>query len=144
METELRRLDDRLRILWNPRAVMTTRGTFDAVGHSSEPKYDGRWQVERIPGEGQLMNSIVYVVRTQYTEEYRPIGFWLVEFFKKWDSAQVDFLETMRKEWQHHDDVVDAAGKISDERGATQFLEEQWTQLGGKHFIGRGFNAASK
>lgn len=133
-------MDDRLRIHWNPKATIEAPGTIDAVGHSSAPKYGGRWQVVRIPGEGDLIPAIIYVVRENRTEAYKPIGMWLVEFMQKWDSANRDFLETMRKEWQEHDEVIENRLKISDDQGAKDFLESQWDKFGGeKHFIGRGF-----
>lgn len=133
-------MDDRLRIHWNAKAQVEKPGKIDAVGHSAAPTYGGRWQVIRIPGEGELIPAIIYTVRENRTEAYKPIGMWLVEFMQKWDSANRHFLETMRKEWQEHDEVIENRLKISDDAGAKDFLENQWDKFGGeKHFIGRGF-----
>jgi hypothetical protein len=143
IEAELRKLDSQLRIRWNPKAIMVSRGTIDAVGHSGEPIYAGRWQVERIAGESNLAPSVIYVVREdgKGKEAYKAVGFWLVDFFNKWDAGQRHFLDLMRQAWAEHDAVEEARGKISDEGGAQQFLEEEHFKLAGKHFIGRGFNA---
>lgn len=124
---------------------MVSRGTLDAVGHSGEPVYRGLFQVERIPGDGDLIPGVIYVVREdgKGKDAYKPVGFWLVDFFKKWDAGQKHFLDAMRKAWAEHDAAEEARGQISDEGGAQQFLEEQHFKLGGKHFIGRGFDAQS-
>lgn len=119
-------------------------GKIDAVGHSAAPVYAGRWQVVRLPGEGDLIPAIIYTVRENVTEAYKPIGEWLVQFFRKWDAAQSTFVETMRREWQEHDEAQERHKQISNETEARGFLEGQWLKLGGeKRFIGRGFSVSS-
>jgi hypothetical protein len=45
IERALRQLDDRLRIEWEPRAVMVRRGGYTAEGKVIDAVYDGRWKV---------------------------------------------------------------------------------------------------
>jgi len=146
IEAELRKLDSQLRIRWNPRAIMVSRGTIDAVGHSGEPVYRGLFQVERIPGESNLVPSVIYLVCEDGAgkQAYKPVGYWLVDFFNKWDAGQRHFLDLMRQAWAEHDAVEEARGQISDEGGAQQFLEEEHFKLAGKHFIGRGFDVRTQ
>lgn len=104
-ETALRQLDDRLRIAWEPQAVMVGRGTYDANGHLIAPKYEGRWKVIKLGDPHRTAmwreDALVTYVTTPVvigsgTEKvhamtadgpYMPIGEWLVEHLRSWDRA---------------------------------------------------------
>lgn len=89
VETDLRRLDDRLRIVWNPSAFLACPGSFDASGNAIPARYDGRWQV--IILNGDPIPPIIYTLAEEGAgrKAYRPVGSWLVAFMQQWDTANV-------------------------------------------------------
>ena len=103
VERRLRVLDDRLRIEWEPKAVMAKRGGYDAFGRVISPTYDGRWAI-RLKGDPYRTTTyrpdtlITYVTKpvevgsgtTKITAmsadgPYAPVGDWLVEVMQSWD-----------------------------------------------------------
>ena len=42
---ELRLLDPRLNVRWEPKAIMVRRGRYSATGQVIDPVYDGRWEI---------------------------------------------------------------------------------------------------
>lgn len=87
IERELRLLDDRLRIVWNPRAFLACPGSFDAQGNAIPPRYDGRWQVILLNGDPTP--PIIYTVAEDGQKAYRPVGPGLVTFMRLWDAQNV-------------------------------------------------------
>lgn len=115
IEKALRQLDDRLRIEWEPRAVMVKRGGYTAEGKVIDPVYDGRWKVV-IKGDPNRTamwreDSLVTYVTTPVTMgsgadrihamtadgPYMPVGWWLVEHMQSWDRANRDAVNRMRE-----------------------------------------------
>lgn len=107
MVDALHRLDSLLDLRWNPQALVMRHGQYDANGKVLPPIYDGRWEVVRrntphVGGavfEGKRGDSdvaVIYQVRGP-KEEYKPIGWWLVEFMQQWDSQQAHFRDELEK-----------------------------------------------
>jgi hypothetical protein len=142
IEAQLRLLDAGLRIQWNPRAFyVSAKYDYDAEGQrrtQAPEKWEGRWQVVKLP-DGDKQGGVIYVVREDYTEAYKPVGEWLVTFFQKWDAGQRHFIEERNRTWAENDRTEERALVLSDERGAEEALEEMHHRIGGNYYIGRGF-----
>lgn len=92
VETAIRQqIDDLLRVRWNPRSTVTRPGAYDVYGLPIPPQYEGRWEVVR-PVQGEL--AVIYQVRWDGDggEAYRAVGWWLLDFLKKWDRANAHWM----------------------------------------------------
>lgn len=144
IEAKLREMDPLLSIRWNPRSKVIPSRSFDAYGLPHPPIIEGRWEVVREMPRGERP-GVVYVVRHdgEGGDAYRPVGWWLVEYMQRWDSAQRHFLDEIRKEWAEHDAAEARAAQL-DDNATRQFLDEQYHKVGGRHWIGRGFGAGRR
>lgn len=136
---ELRRLDERLDIRWNPRAKVNPGGGFDVYGNPNPAfRIEGRWEVILSRSDGQPPD-VVYQVRWDGDgkEAYRPVGWWLVEFMRRWDSTQAHFRAEWEKAWAEHD-AVEQRGQQLDDAATQEFLDEMAFDFGGPYWIGRG------
>lgn len=86
IEYALRDLDPLLRLRWNPEAYVVAPGRFDCYGKPVPPRREGRWEVIRLSADPPI---VVYLVVWDGARhgDYRPIGWWLVEFMRQWDRA---------------------------------------------------------
>jgi len=113
----LRRLDGRLDVVWNPRALIVRHGAIDVYGTVIQPTHDGRWEVViRDTAAGMHADrdyAVVYQVRGP-EDEYKAVGPWLVEFMQKWDSAQAHFREEMARAWAMNDLNEANAARVDD------------------------------
>lgn len=144
IEAELRRLDDRLRIEWDPEAIMVKRGGYDAQGRIINPVYDGRWKVV-IKGDPNRTamwreDSLLTYVTAQviigsgkekvYAMEangpYRPIGEWLVEHLRAWDASNREWVKEQRLALDAYNDRQDAATLADAEAGEAEILDEMF------------------
>lgn len=128
--------DSALDVRWNPTSYVTRPGQFDAFGKPIKPVYDGRWEVIRHLGDGQTV--LVWQVKEEVTEAYRPLGLWLVEFMARWDRANVAWMDEQRRLLE----AEESRERMLLEHGA-QEDEEFWARkatddLGMKRWIGRG------
>ncbi len=110
-EDELRRMDDRLRIHWNPRAVPVFGQLTDVKGRRAVVGHDGRWEVILVGSDKahfrtQSVRDYTLVCRvtkpTEVTQggmkvpamvehgPYAPIGAWLVTFLRLADRHNVE------------------------------------------------------
>lgn len=95
------RIDDKLRILWNARSVVSRPGGYDCYGNPVAPHYEGRWEVgswERVDGEREPRWTPIYQVRYEGPEgkaAYRAVGWWLVEHLSLWDRANAHWQAEM-------------------------------------------------
>lgn len=144
IERELRRLDDDLRIEWEPRAVLVTRGRYDALGKMTEPVYDGRWKIVKkhdpnrtaMWREDALVTYVTAPVTAGYGEKkvyamtadgpYAPVGWWLVEHMRSWDRANRDFVNRMRATLDEWNDEADRRRDEAAVAGEEQALDAMW------------------
>lgn len=152
MEAGLRQLDAGLRIRWNPKARHHKQAHYDVEGKLIvDESYEGRWQVGKPNLDETDPERFVVIYTVEFDGEregeYRAVGMWLVDFFRKWDSANAHFREEWEKEWAHHDKVV-AEGEVwQDESAALEGLDKMYLKMAERHtrYPGRGanFNANS-
>lgn len=116
IEAALRALDDRLRIRWNPEAVMVKRGHYDVLGRATPPTYDGRWEVILLDSWGKTANWRSYELVCRVTPPvevlegthrvralqadgpYTPVGWWLVEHLQSVDRANTEQARRMSEQ----------------------------------------------
>lgn len=141
----LQQMDAQLDLRWNPRAKLLPSG-YDAVGQPIPQRSEGRWEVIRHIDRDRP--AVIYVVRTDATEgesgQYKPVGWWLVEFMRKWDAAQAHFADEYDKAWKAHEDAEARRYQLTDEGGVQEALEAFYRrQFGGETWIGRGADFAA-
>jgi hypothetical protein len=143
-EDQLRQLDDRLRIVWNPRAIVTKPGTFDVTGASVPPEYAGRWEViiPDDPFRTQTFRTWTVVCRVTQPIEvregadtlpamadrgpYAPIGQWLVDFLRAADRHNRDELLRLREKMERMNAHQDAAAESAGHDAAREVLAREW------------------
>lgn len=135
VELLLRTIDDRLRIRWNPRSVVTRPGYFDVYGKAVGAQYDGRWEVH-LDGKEESIYQLKW--DGAGADAYRPVGEWLVEFMRKWDRANVHWMEEMKQMMEEEERLELAAASAVDEE-SRQFWDHAGFHIGGEELIGRGF-----
>jgi hypothetical protein len=101
----LRAIDPRLDIVWNPTAIITKRGGYNASGGITAPTFDGRWVVILRDPELKTANwrehtqilvvtrpttSIPGVHAMEADGAYMPLGQWLVDYMRAIDRANVE------------------------------------------------------
>jgi hypothetical protein len=141
IELALRReLDDRLRIQWDPRALITRPGYIDATGQVVGPEHDGRWKVVIVLGTGEP-DHCIYVVRWdgEGNEAYRPVGPWLLDFMHLWDRQNVHAAEELRR-MLHEEERLEQRAANDREAEDREFWGRVGFELGGEELIGRGFS----
>lgn len=139
IETAIRQqIDDQLRIRWNPRSYVTRPGAFDASGAPIGPSHEGRWEVVR-ELDGQL--AVIYQVRFdgEGNEAYRAVGWWLLDFLRKWDRANRFWLEEMTRMYGE-DEAAERALVEQAEGEQREHLDRvARDDLKMSQWIGRGF-----
>ena len=145
VETQLRTLDPGLRIRWNPTARFRSTGHWNVEGKLIlSEEYEGRWQVVKRSLDENDPERDVVVWTLEFDGEregeYRPVGDWLVDFFRKWDSANLQFREEWEKEWAHHDKVEASNREWQDESAALEGLDKMYLKMRERHthYPGRG------
>lgn len=89
VEQALRLLDDQLRIVWNPKCLVSRPGYIDAVGNVSPPLHEGRWQIVRLQGYIDPNPTVIWTWGSELGPErpYRAVDYSLVEFMRQWDAS---------------------------------------------------------
>lgn len=138
-------LDRRLDVRWNPHVLVLEAARIDASGHTVPARYDGRWEViirdtENLRTAGGPHDAsaaaVVYQVRDAVTNDYKPIGWWLVDYLRRWDTNQRhyrDELERLRREEEREQRAL--------EEGDPAGIEEMALRMAfaGKHEAGRSY-----
>lgn len=124
IETAIReQIDDQLRLRWNPRSFVTRPGAFDAYGLPIPPQHEGRWEVVRpLPGlEGEP--AVIYQVRYDGdgNEAYRAVGWWLLDFLRKWDRQNQHWMDEMKRMY-----AADEAAERAEANDDEEHAREQW------------------
>lgn len=152
VEAKLRALDPGLCIRWNPTARHRRTAYHDVMGKLIvDEKNEGRFQVVKrsLDENDPEREVVIYTVEFdgEREGEYRPVGDWLVDFFRKWDSANAHYREEWEKEWAHHDQVAATARDWQDEPAALEGLDKMYLKMRERHthYPGRGadFNVNS-
>lgn len=87
--------DFKLDIRWNPESYITRPGCYDVYGQPVRPSYEGRWEVIRHLDDGNLV--VVWQVKEEGSEAYKPLGEWLVAFLQRWDRANAHWMDEQKK-----------------------------------------------
>lgn len=111
MVTQLRNRvnDSALDIRWNPLSYITSPGAFDCYGLPIPPRREGRWEVIRHLETGDTI--LVWQVKEEITEAYRPLGPWLLDYMMRWDRANRFWMDEQKKvlDAQETQERLDAA-----------------------------------
>lgn len=126
-----REIDDALRIRWNPRSYVTRPGAFDAYGNPIGPRYEGRWEVVK-PVDG--VDAVIYQLRFDGDggEAYRAVGWWLLDFLRKWDRANRFYVEELQRMYGE-DAEAERAAATATEEAEREWAEEKSFQLAGNY-----------
>lgn len=138
----LRAIDPRFDIAWNPTAVCTDQGQFDAYGLVSGRKFRGLWQLRILTEHGATSDKRNYHIVCHVTAPvrhpglpaamqedgpYAPVGEWLIEFMRAADYANRQGLNALL-------DKVEAKNTRV-ERDQDQPLEELQMESLSKHYF---------
>lgn len=134
VETALRQLDDRLRIVWNPQAYLICPGSFDATGKNIPARYDGRWQVIILNGDPQP--PVVYTLAEEGAgrKAYRPVGDWLVPFMQRWDAQNVHRAQALASMYAAEDEARHSA-LVSHREAVLAAVDEHAFQWSGRELF---------
>jgi hypothetical protein len=137
---ELQLLDPLLNVRWEPKAVMETRGGYDAVGKVINPIYRGLWEIIRDDGQGtapwRSWTRVCFVTKPTDVAtglpamaqdgEYAPLGPWVVTFMRQadqWNHAEArrlrERLERMND--QRDQRAMDAGDDATEEAASRQY-----------------------
>lgn len=132
----LKGIDHLLDIIWNPKAFMIERGSYSVLGHVTPPKYAGRWQVIRYetPNLSVRRDYCVICTVTEPVEHrgilclqeegpYMPIGWWLVDFMQRADSANTKAMERLRAQLWAEEELLEHATDCAHEGMAIEALD---------------------
>lgn len=138
VQEKLRELDAGLRIVWNPMAKVTRPNGYDVYGLPFPPTYEGRWEVRKVGNDG--VDACVYQVCWDGDRQmaYRPVGWWLVEFFQKWDMAQRHAIREWEKAWAEDEKAKTDQLLLSAEADAERLLERIANELHGETLVSVG------
>ncbi|MDB4876459.1 MAG: hypothetical protein JWM41_2905 [Gemmatimonadetes bacterium] len=130
---ELRLLDARLDVRWNPTKIVTQPGRYTELGKLIPPKYDGRWEVILYdsPDRGHAgfhpeRGYTVLGTITEYDRQggvlcwvsggaYAPIDARLLEVMRSADAQNVEQYRKVRERlWAAHDQTDVDADKLDE------------------------------
>ncbi len=141
VERALRLLDDDLRIEWEPLAVMTKRGGYDARGKVINPVYDGRWAVVKkgdpyrttsyrpdtrvcfVTAPVTVGSGTKQITAMQEDGPYAPVGWWLVDVMRSWDRANREAMNEAGAILDALNERQDAAALVAGQDGEAERLD---------------------
>lgn len=149
MVRELRLLDPRFNVRWEPKAVMTKRGSYSVEGKVVDPEYRGLWEIiledkAFSTAEWRGWTRVCFV--TQQVEvapglkamvqdgEYAPLDMAVVEFLRQSDKHNQEGARRMQERLDTLNERADAAAALAGEDGEREALERQYhagTKAGG-------------
>lgn len=131
-------------LCWNPRSVVTRPGGFDPYGRPVPPKLEGRWEVgfwRRVDGEREPRWISIYQVcyDGEGKSAYRAVGWWLVDFLKKWDRANAHW-QAEQAALAEEEEALRAAADLQAKLELQESLEKKGRdELKMKVWLGGGF-----
>lgn len=138
---ELRLLDPRLSVRWEPRAVMVKRGRYDPLGKVIDPVWRGLWEIVLDDKAFSTANwrdwtRVCFVTKptriagglTAMAQdgEYAPLGPWVVEFMRQADKHNQDEARRLQSRLDAMNDryeqsVIDAGDDATEEAASKQY-----------------------
>lgn len=149
MVRELRLLDPRLGVRWEPRAVMTKRGRYDPMGKVVDPEWRGLWEITLddkafSTAEWRDYTRVCFVtVQVEVAPglkamvqdgEYAPLDMSVVEFMRQADKHNQDGARGLQARLDRMNDAKDAAAARAGEDGEREAMERMYhagTKAGG-------------
>jgi hypothetical protein len=103
--------DPHLDIQWEPKAVLVSRGGFDAVGKMVDPVYRGLWEIRRYGDPSQTAGwrdwrRVCFItapeehkgMKMMYADgPYTPVAEWVVDFMRQCDAANVERIKDVQR-----------------------------------------------
>ena len=144
VERALRQLDDAIRIVWEPKAVMTKRGGYTAMGKVIDPVYDGRWAIVKqgdpfrtqsyrpdtriafITAPVTVGSGTKQIQAMQEDGPYAPVGWWVVDLMRSWDQHNREAMQHASAILDELNDKADAAVVADAEAGEREHLEQMY------------------
>lgn len=144
VERQLRLIDDAIRLEWEPKAVMTKRGGYDAMGRVINPVYDGRWAIVK---KGDPFRTQSYrpdsricfvtapvtigygtkqITAMQEDGPYAPVGEWLVTVMRSWDEHNREAMQEASAILDDWNAKQDAAALEQGVEGEAEKLDEMF------------------
>lgn len=136
IERKLRLMDDLLRIRWNPRSYVTRPGHFDAHGLAIPPAHEGRWEVIRLAADPPIL---VYQVKHEDSEGYKPIGEWLVQYMELLDRQNTHWMADLKKRYEEEERLEAHANQLADDVMRENVERTAINDFKHKHLLGKGF-----
>ena len=152
--------DDSLDIQWEPKAVLVTRGRYDAVGKMIDPVYRGLWEIRRYRDPSQTAGwrdwrRVCFItvpedhkgMKMMYEDgPYAPVAEWVVDFMRQCDRANLSTLKDVRRKLDLLDGELDKDEANQNEDEDRALLDEVYfdsTYSGGSgQYKGRGADFA--
>lgn len=146
---ELQHLDPLLDIRWNPACLLIEAPRFTVTGGTTPGRYDGRWEVVRAKSAswrnaGEPLSddfvAVIYQVRDEQGH-YKPVGPWLAEYLRKWDTQQAHFrdeLAKLRREEEREEEAFMAVDEGAVEHAVHQLAFASKHEGGRSVFFGQG------
>ena len=146
---DLKTLDHRFDVRWEPKAVMTKRGRYDTMGKVIHPEYRGLWEIilkdkAFSTAEWRGWTRVCFVTKpvdvapglTAMVQdgEYAPLGPWVVEYLRQADKANQAEARRRQERLDALNDAADERAMRAGEDGEREALERQYhagTKAGG-------------
>lgn len=146
---ELRLLDSRLGVRWEPCAVMVTRGGYDAMGKVRSPVWRGLWEITLADkvfstAEWRDYTRVCFVTvpvdvapglqAMAQDGAYAPLGPWVVAFLREADKHNRDAARRLQARLDRMNDAADEAAARAGEDGERELLGRMYhtgTKAGG-------------
>lgn len=144
VEAELRRLDDDLRIEWEPKAVMVKRGGYTARGQVVNPVYDGRWVIVKkgdpfrtqsyrpdtrvcfVTQPVEVGSGTTKMTAMREDGPYAPVGDWLVTVMRSWDRHNREAMQRASAILDGLNEKADADALTAGQEGEAEKLDEMF------------------
>lgn len=152
--------DDSLDIQWEPRAVLVSRGRYDAMGKMIDPVYRGLWEIRRSRDPSQTAGwrdwrRVCFITEPEVHKDltmmysdgaYAPVGEWVVDFMRQCDAANADRLRDVMRTQRRLDAELEKDQANAAEDEDWQLLDEVYFDSayagGSGQYYGRGADFA--
>ncbi len=132
--------DSDLDIQWEPRAVLVSRGRYDAVGKMIDPVYRGLWEIRRYRDQTQTAGwrewrRVCFITEPEthngttmmYADgAYAPVGDWVVDFMRQCDAANRDRLEKVLRDQRMVDTELEKDAANREDDAGSAIMDAVW------------------